>query len=182
MNNTPALHIRSETPADVEAIYQVVKSAFAGAEHCDGNEQDLVDALRAGDSFIPALSLVAERGGQIVGHILFTKLRIGAHTELALAPLSVRPGCQRQGIGTALIRAGHARARALGYHYSVVLGSDAYYARHGYVPADTFGILPCFDVPRQYFMACRLTENAPRISGVVQYAAEFNLGCHSSPM
>ena len=33
--------IRQEQPADHEAVYQVVKEAFAHAEHTDGHEQDL---------------------------------------------------------------------------------------------------------------------------------------------
>ena len=38
--------IRQETPADHAEIYSLIQTAFASAEHRDGNEQDLVDALR----------------------------------------------------------------------------------------------------------------------------------------
>ena len=83
--------IRQEQPADHEAVYQVVKEAFANAEHTDGHEQDLVVALRKSRSFIPYLSLVAVENEQIAGHILFTRAAVD-HTEvLALAPLSVLP-------------------------------------------------------------------------------------------
>ena len=60
---------------------------------------------------------------------MFTKLQIGAHTALALAPLSVVPQYQRQGIGTSLILEEHKIAQALGYSYFVVLGSKNYYPR-----------------------------------------------------
>ena len=66
--------IRQEETKDYKAVYRVVKSAFDSAEHSDGNEQDLVNALRNSGSFIPQLSLVAEQGGEILGHILFTKV------------------------------------------------------------------------------------------------------------
>ena len=46
------MHIRKETATDYEAVYAVVKRAFESAEHADGNEQDLVNALRKGDAFI----------------------------------------------------------------------------------------------------------------------------------
>ena len=167
--------IRRETPDDFEPIYAVIKAAFGSAEHADGNEQDLVNALRTGDAYLPELSLVAEIDGSIVGHIMFTKLRIGDSIQLALAPLSVLPAYQRQGIGMALIQAGHREARKLGYEYSVVLGSEAYYPRFGYSPAREQGILPPFDVPDENFMACKLAEHAHPVSGTVQYAKEFGI-------
>lgn len=62
--------IRREQSADYDAVYQVVKEAFANAEHTDGNEKNLVVELRKSKSFIPELSLVAVEDGEIVGHIL----------------------------------------------------------------------------------------------------------------
>lgn len=98
------MKIRQETPKDYEEVYELIREAFASAEHADGNEQDLVEALRKGDAFIPELSLVAEEDGQLAGHILFTKAQVGEAEVLALAPLSVRPAFQRQGVGTAIIQ------------------------------------------------------------------------------
>ena len=37
--------IRQETTSDASAVYELVKPAFASAEHSDGNEQDLVVLL-----------------------------------------------------------------------------------------------------------------------------------------
>ena len=167
--------IRPEGPADLAAIHDLVQAAFASAEHSDGTEQDLVDALRRGPAFIPELSLVAEEDGTLLGHILFTKMKVGDREALALAPLSVRPGRQRQGIGAALIREGHRRAAALGYGCSVVLGSETYYPRFGYVPAEQLGIQAPFPVPAENFRAVNLTEDAPPVRGVVQYAPEFGI-------
>jgi len=167
--------IRTEQQTDYESVYHVIKNAFETAEHSDGNEQDLVNALRQSSVFIPELSLVSEINEKIVGHIMFTKLQIGAHTSLALAPLSVLPQYQRQGIGTSLILEGHKIAQALSYSYSVVLGSEDYYPRVGYLPAEKFGIQPCFEVPSKNFMAYKLCENAPIISGIVKYAQEFGI-------
>lgn len=167
--------IRKEAPKDHSAVYSLVKRAFETAEHADGNEHDLVNALRESEAYLPQLSLVAEAGGKLVGHIMFTKAKVENTEALALAPLSVLPEYQRQGVGTALILAGHRIARELGYSYSIVLGSETYYPRVGYLPADTFGIQAPFDVPRENFMACRLIENAPAIHGIIQYAKEFGI-------
>ncbi len=71
---------------------------------------------------------------------MFTKATVESSTVLVLAPLSVLPEYQKQGIGNALIKEGHRIAGELGYRYSVVLGSEKYYPRTGYLPAENFGI------------------------------------------
>ena len=43
------MEIKKEEPKDYAEIYEVVKRAFNSAECADGNEQDLVNALRTGD-------------------------------------------------------------------------------------------------------------------------------------
>ncbi len=169
------MEIRQERADDYNAVFQVVSEAFSHAEHSDGNEQELVTLLRAGSSFIPELSLVAVEDGKIVGHILFTKISIGNCTELALAPLSVLSAYQRRGIGLTLIREGHRIAKQLGYGYSVVLGSPAYYPRAGYLPASLYGIEAPFEVQDEYFMAFKLQDDAPRVNGVVKYDAAFGI-------
>ena len=138
------LTIRQENKNDYEEVYKVIKTAFETAEHSDGNEQDLVVALRKSDNFIPELSLVAVMDNKIVGYILFTKIKIGKQEELALAPLGVLPEYQKQGIGSVLIQEGHKKAKEPGYHYSVVLESEKYYPKFGYIPAKEYGIVAPF--------------------------------------
>ena len=169
------VEIRQENKNDYEEIYNVVKTAFETAEHSDGNEQDLVVALRNSDSFIPELSLVAIKDNKIVGHILFTKIKIGNHEELALAPLAVLPEYQKQGIGSKLIQQGHKIAKELGYHYSIVLGSETYYPKFGYVPAIQYEIKAPFEVSNENFMAIKLNDTDIEIKGTVQYAKEFGI-------
>ena len=59
------MRIRQEEPKDYGEVYELIKEAFAAAEHADGNEQDLTAALRKGSAFIPELSLVAEENGEL---------------------------------------------------------------------------------------------------------------------
>lgn len=167
--------IRQETSGDYNEIYKVVKTAFATADHSDGTEQDLVTNLRTSPAYIPQLSLVAEEKGKIIGHILFTKAKVKDVTVLALAPLSVLPEYQKRGVGTALIAEGHKIAKSLGYGYSVVLGSEKYYPKHGYVISEEYGIYPPFEVPKENFMAYKLNENSPNITGTLIYAKEFGI-------
>ncbi len=167
--------IRQENQSDYEAVYKVVKEAFSTAEHSDGNEQELVTALRNSSSFIPELSLVAFEDGNAVGHILFTKVYVGESEELALAPLSVLPAYQRKGIGMALMKEGHGIAKKMGYDYSIVLGHPKYYPKAGYVPAYIYGIKAPFEVPDKNFMAIRLNDRAKKIEGIVRYDKAFGI-------
>lgn len=169
------LVIREETPVDYEKVYLLVKSAFASAEHADGNEQDLVNDLRKSDSFIPSLSLVAEKDGVLAGYILFTKLKAGEETALALAPLAVLPDFQKQGIGSSLIKDGHKRAKEMGYRFSVVLGSENYYPKFGYVPASRYGIEAPFPVPDENFMAINLNGESVKLNAQVIYDKAFGI-------
>lgn len=167
--------IRQEHFNDYKEVYGLIAEAFATAEYTDGNEQDLVMALRKGDAFIPELSLVAEINKNIVGHIMFSKARVGQTEVLALAPLSVRPQFQKQGVGTSLIMEGHKIAEKSGYGYSIVLGSETYYPRMGYVPAEQMGIEVPKGFPAENFMAIKLQKSAEPICGAVTYAKEFGL-------
>lgn len=169
------MDIRQERPSDYAAVYEVVETAFATAEYSDGNEQNLVTALRHSPSFIPELSLVAAIDGKIVGHILFTKVIVGGCYELALAPLSVLPAYQRQGIGRALMMEGHLIAKKLGFGYSIVLGHPKYYPKAGYRSASLYGIKAPFEVPDENFMALKLDPFAEPPNGIVEYDAAFGI-------
>ena len=123
------LTIRAALPADRQVIRVLVERAFG-----QPLEAVLVDFLV--DDGDAVLELVAERQGEIVGHILFSRLMIEVGPEafpaVALAPIGIDPDLQRQGIGGALITEAHNRLREAGERLSVVLGDPAYYSRFGY--------------------------------------------------
>lgn len=131
--------------------------------------------LRNSKNFIPELSLVAIEDNKIVGYILFTKVKIGDYEEIALAPLAVLPEFQKKGIGGSLIKKGHEIAKKLGYHYSIVLGSEKYYPKFGYVPAIKYGIKAPFQVDNENFMAVKLNNSIMEIKDIVEYAKEFGI-------
>ncbi len=167
------MNIRQEESQDYEVVQSLVKSAFETAEHTDNNEHNLVKKLRSSECFIKELALIYEEKSEILGHIVFTKAKIGEIEALALAPLSVLPKAQRKGIGIALIKEGHKIAKSLGYDIIVVLGSEKYYPRVGYKPASLFGIRALFEVPDENFMAISLSDSTEQINGEVEYAKEI---------
>jgi putative acetyltransferase len=156
--------IRDETPRDKTAVGQVVVMAFDQRV-----EADLVDALRgSGDAVI---SLVAEDEGQIVGHVMFSKLQAPGQC-IALAPVSVMPNRQMQGIGSDLIGEGLARAKRDNWQAVFVLGEPEYYQRFGF----SVGLAEKFETayPKPYFMALELEPSSlSERSGAVIYALPF---------
>ena len=123
------VEIRPEIAEDQQAIRHVNQQAFGSSD-----EANLVDALREG-GFVE-VSLVAETDGQVVGHILFSRVAIittsGAVDAQSLAPMAVIPDCQRQGIGSKLVEAGLEACRERGHKIVVVLGHPEFYPRFGF--------------------------------------------------
>ncbi|RAJ06570.1 putative acetyltransferase [Chitinophaga skermanii] len=166
--------IREETPQDVSEIYKINEIAFG-----QPNEAKLVDKLRQSDAWIPGLSLVAQIGDQVVGHILFTRIQIkdgdASHESLALAPMAVLPTHQLQGVGGALIKEGTRKARQLGFQSIVVVGHANYYPKYGFAPAANWHIDTHYKVPSEAFMALALQPNGlNNVRGTVVYPAAFD--------
>jgi putative acetyltransferase len=162
--------IRPEQSGDEPAIHDLVKRAFAPMPFSEGDEQDLVDALRADGDLV--LSLVAvDSGGVIVGHIGFSPVTVDQADcgWFQMAPVSVSPEVQFVGIGSALIKAGLAQLRGDGAKGVAVVGNAAYYGRFGFgvIP----GLAPLSDHDAPYFRAQVLAGAAPQ--GVLRYAAAF---------
>ncbi|MEL6616594.1 MAG: N-acetyltransferase, partial [Bacteroidota bacterium] len=123
----------------------------------------------------PYLALVAEDGGEVVGHIAFTPVTVeGASGVMGLAPMAVAPGRQRQGIGSALVRAGLDACREAEATAVVVLGHPDYYPRFGFAPARTFGLSDAYGAPPEAFLALEIAPGAlDAASGVVHYHDAF---------
>ena len=172
--------IRAEIPDDREAIQRVQRLAFGRAD-----EGWLVEALCAGGNV--RVSLVAEIGGAVIGHILFSKLpiiTINSDTSqrlqsecrlsgLALAPLAVLPDYQRRGIGSQLVRRGLELCREQGHSIVIVLGPQDFYRRFGFDSELARGLASPFS-GRESCMAMELVAGTLNgVVGVVQYPPPF---------
>ena len=169
------IQIRQEKQEDYQQLRELVREAFALAEHSDGDEQNLIERIRHSSDYIPELSLVAVSGDIILGHIMFSRISVGQSEAIALAPLSVRTDWQRKGIGRLLVTAAHGLALKMGYSCSVVLGNPDYYSKFGYEKASNYGIIAPFDVPDEYYMVCTLDKNCDIPKGYVKYSDAFGL-------
>ena len=127
-----ALTIRAEQPADCARIRHITEAAFKGRPYADGDEQDVIDSLRAVGKL--SISLVAELNGELVGHIAFSEAVCsdGSSPWFALGPVSVLPERQSQGVGSALIHRGIAELEARGALGCILTGNPDYYRRFGF--------------------------------------------------
>jgi len=156
--------LRAEREGDASSIQALTIEAFGGTQ-----EADLVQALRAGGHM--ALSLVVLEGATIVGHVLFSPLVSPAST-LALAPVSVAPGRQRQGIGARLICFGLEMLGEQGWGAVFVVGNPAYYRRFGFRADMAASFASAY--PSEYVMALELRPGALEgVERTVVYPAPF---------
>jgi putative acetyltransferase len=160
---TPDVLIRPAAAGDEAAIRRLVEAAFGRPD-----EARLVDALRERDEL--AFSLVATHGSSIVGHVALSPMT-APFRALGLAPLSVQPEFQRQGIGNALMHDAIARAAAAGWDAIFLLGDADYYGRFGFTAAAAAGFT-C-DYAGAHFLALPLSGVLPASEGTIAYASAF---------
>jgi len=164
--------ITEENESDFDQVWNLNIKAF-GRE----DEAKLVNILRY--SGISYISLTAKRNNKILGHILFTPVKLIGNNKnlkiMGLGPMAVNPGYQRQGIGTKLIIAGIEACKNEGYDAVVVLGHPEYYPKFGFVQSSNYGISCEYDAPTEAFMILELTKGVLKgKSGIIKYNNAFN--------
>jgi len=169
------LIIRRDRPSDVEATERLHDDAFGAPEgRGESLERELVRGLRRDGDVIDELTFVAEVEGEVVGHVVCSRGRLGERASIGLGPLAVRPDHQRQGIGAALMMAVIASADRVWEPVIVLLGEPDYYGFFGFVPASDLGIGSPGPWPDRYFQALALRAWSPDRAGDFRYAAAFD--------
>ncbi len=158
------MRLRPATEADDLEIAAVVTAAFGRAD-----EAKLVRLLnRDGDAVI---SLIATEGETIIGHVLLSRMS-APFSALGLAPVSVLPAHQSQGVGAALIREAIAQAGQTDVVAIFVLGDQRYYCRFGFDVEAAKGFTCAYRGP--HFAVLPLKRPLPEITGDVAYAKAFD--------
>lgn len=169
------MDLREELPADHESVREVHLRAFGDHGRVVA---DLVDTLRGSVSPADGVSLVAEQGGRVVGHVMFTPGLLDAPRRLVevqvLSPLAVLPGHQGGGVGTALVRHGLRTLAGRAVPVVFVEGDPAYYSRLGFLPGGDQGFRkPSLRIPDAAFQAVPLPSYEPWMTGTFVYAEPF---------
>ena len=172
-----AMTIRKTGDLDRDALRRLHIGAFGdeGAEIVG-----LVEALLVDETAQPVCSLAAEKDGEVVGHVLFTKVEVGAQSLPAriLAPLAVMPGEQGQGLGKRLVEEGLEMLTDAGVALVFVLGHPEYYPRFGFRPAGAQGLDAPYPIPEEHagaWMVLELQSGAMKgVQGTVRCAAALD--------
>lgn len=172
-----SLNIRTHKPSELEAVLDINEQAFQSQK-----EPGLVADLLSDPTAIPRISLVAEQGGQLMGHILLTAVHIeGANPSpkcSLLAPLAIIPEAQGKGIGQTLVNASLKEAKEAGQHMVFVLGHPTYYPKCGFQIAGRLGFQTPYPIPEENadaWMVAELVEGAiERYSGKIIMADMLN--------
>lgn len=161
--------IRPERQGDEEAIARVTEEAFRNVDHSDKTEHLIIERLRQAGAL--TISLVAEDSEGIIGHIGFSPVTLtsGETGWFCLAPLSVVPDRQGQGVGSRLVREGLAALERLSASGCVVAGDPDYYGRFGFGAVEG---LSADGIPDEYFTVLRLHGGTP--SGIVGFHPGFD--------
>ena len=120
--------IRQESRTDYRKIRELTDSAFGSSE-----ESQLIDKLRTASKVL--LSLVAEEEGELIGHILFSRIQIDGPEPcevVALAPMCVSSVHQKKGVGGALIQQGLRILRQRGEAAVFTIGGKRFFPKFGF--------------------------------------------------
>jgi putative acetyltransferase len=137
------IEIRESLPSDIASIEKLYPDAFP--------DEDLLPLVRELLQETPiALSIVGIIGTSLVGHVIFTTCGIAGYTDKValLGPLAVVTAWQRQGFGSAIVRAGLQQLENTGVIQVYVLGDPTYYGRLGFVPE--VGVTPPYPLPEEW--------------------------------
>ena len=169
--------IRPEVPSEYAAIRALVSEVFQQTYGSGDKEAELVELLRRGTAYGPTISLVADIGGVVVGHVVFSAVRLSDFPEIAvcaLAPLGVYRQYQKQGIGSQLIRTGLLECANQGYKAIFVQGSLDYYPRFGFKPISGTRLQTVFK--SDHDMVLELEAGLlGKVSGLVDYPTPWNV-------
>lgn len=161
------MQIKQSVEQEKDEIIKVHIQAF-GKEQGPGIG-DLVKDLFGDETALPTLSLVAVENDEIVGHILFTKVRIAGIDDglpaQILAPLAVLPEFQGKGVGIGLINEGLKELKKRGVKLVFVLGHPGYYPRCGFSPAGIHGYEAPYFIPEAHSDAWMVRELFPGVIG-----------------
>lgn len=148
---------RNETPADYRAVESLVRDAFWNVYRPGCDEHFILHRFRSRSDFVPELDIIMELDGVLAGHVMFCRSEIklnggGTLSVMTFGPLSIAPGFQRRGYGTALLRHAMEKAKNMDCGALAITGNIAFYGKSGFVAAKTRGVFYEADPDADYFL------------------------------
>jgi len=120
-------HLRTERPADADAVAAVVAGAFGPGRFAKAAER-----LREGNRPILDLSFVAWNADRAVGSVRLWPIVVGSAAGLLLGPIAVDADHRGRGLGAALVERACDAARAAGHGFVLLVGDEAWFGAMGF--------------------------------------------------
>jgi predicted N-acetyltransferase YhbS len=147
------ISIRTERPVDVAAREALLDVAYGPVRFTKPSQR-----LRAHRD--PALSLLAQEQGRVVGTVRLWPVAAGGRPALLLGPLAVHPDCRRRGIGAVLMRRALRAAAEAGHEAVLLVGDAGYYGRFGFTAEKTGALAMPGSFERDRLLALELVPGA----------------------
>ena len=142
--------IRVEEPRDFREVETLTRESFWNVYHPGCTEHYVLRCFRSNPDFIPELSLVMEKDGQIIGHVMFSKAELSIEVNgkatgeklpiWTFGPISIHPDFKRQGYGLKLLKYALEKAKALGIGFICIEGNIDFYRHAGFDLASKLNI------------------------------------------
>lgn len=158
------VEIRMETEEDWYKVELMTQHAFWNKHRPGCDEHYLVHKIRQHEDYLPELSRIAVKDGEVIGCIMYTKSRVkdgkDLHEILTFGPLCVEPKWQGCGVGELLLSKTMQLAAEKGYPGIVIFGEPDYYPRLGFKTCDNFNITTADGKNFDAFMGIELVEDS----------------------
>ena len=126
-----------EQPCDFSTVENLTRESFWNVYHPGCTEHYVLHCFRDNPDFIPELSLVMEKDGKIIGHVMYSKAAItlengGILPSWTFGPISIHPDYKRQGYGLKLLNFSLEKAKSMGVGFVCIEGNIAFYKNAGF--------------------------------------------------
>ena len=131
------MNIRLEQPQDYREVENLTREAFWNVYRPGCTEHYVLNQYRNNPDFIPELDLVMEEDGQIIGHVMFSKVEIilddgTVFPSWTFGPISIAPDYKRKGYGLKLLNYALEKAKTMGIGLLSMEGNIDFYKHAGF--------------------------------------------------
>lgn len=137
--------IRLEQPQDYAEVENLTRESFWNVYRPGCLEHYVLHCLRDDPDFVPELSFVMEKDGEIIGQNIFMRAWIAADDGrkipiMTMGPICIAPEYKRQGYGKILLDYSLEKAKEYGAGALCFEGNIDFYGKSGFTCASDFGI------------------------------------------
>lgn len=137
--------IRNETKDDYKKSENLTREAFWNVYRPGCTEHFVLYKFRESKNYIPELSFVMEKDGEMIGHVMYAHSHIKSYDGktipiMTFGPISIAPEYKGQGYGTRLLRYSMQKAKEMGGKALAITGNIDFYGKSGFILASEKGI------------------------------------------